>query len=433
MNEEPPEKVAKISEDEFRYKLSKELEDTIEILKERICNHDLSVTQAQNILHETCNDFRMKIDKLEEEAYGRLSASYAEEKTRLDQIYEEVTTKTTYEELSTEELENLVRRAKSVLLVDQSYDLVSYNKINFDNTISLNVNKVLCLNNFVPFTPKIPKIITINSERVYINLADEKEYEALSEKGFFNVIQYRAAIRNVSGKGDWIKCPVVRDNIGLYFVLPPIPPGEEFLLIVHARCNKKFSNWSKPAVFHTQGFDRCCTWKECPENISTTREYLVFGDNHRSVKKINDGGYATIIGSIRIPEKKICSWAIKIIKSENKDGNYMYFGVAPYDINQNIDTNHWELGWYFNCYSSTLCSGPPHNYWNKKYGPRFTEGKYVKEKSIIKITLDTNNGNLFFSLDDYDLGCAFEGIPLDKPLLPVVLIWCKGDIVELSF
>ena len=45
--------------------------------------------------------------------------------------------------------------------------------------------------------------------------------------------------------------------------------------------------------------------------------------------------------------------------------------------------------------------------------------------------MDTTKGNLSFALDGVNLGVAYKGIPLDKPLVPCVILWYAGDSVEL--
>ena len=45
--------------------------------------------------------------------------------------------------------------------------------------------------------------------------------------------------------------------------------------------------------------------------------------------------------------------------------------------------------------------------------------------------MDTIKGELSFSLNDENLGIAYEGIPLDKPLVPCVLLENEDDSVEL--
>ena len=45
--------------------------------------------------------------------------------------------------------------------------------------------------------------------------------------------------------------------------------------------------------------------------------------------------------------------------------------------------------------------------------------------------MDTAKGELSFVLNGVNLGVAYEGIPLDKPLVPCVILYCPGDSVEL--
>ena len=45
--------------------------------------------------------------------------------------------------------------------------------------------------------------------------------------------------------------------------------------------------------------------------------------------------------------------------------------------------------------------------------------------------MDTTKGELSFTLNSVSLGVAYEGIPLDKLLVPCVLLYHKGDSVEL--
>ena len=78
-----------------------------------------------------------------------------------------------------------------------------------------------------------------------------------------------------------------------------------------------------------------------------------------------------------------------------------------------------------------LCSGPPHNYRGKAYGPRKEGGGYVRTGDSVGVVMDTAKGELSFVLDGVNTGVAYEGIPLDKPLIPCVLLFYKGDSVEL--
>ena len=78
-------------------------------------------------------------------------------------------------------------------------------------------------------------------------------------------------------------------------------------------------------------------------------------------------------------------------------------------------------------------SGPPHNYSGKDYGPR--KGwldKYVHTGDAVGVMMDTTKGDLSFVVNGVDHGVAYEGIPLDKHLVPCVLLYFQGDSVELT-
>ena len=130
----------------------------------------------------------------------------------------------------------------------------------------------------------------------------------------------------------------------------------------------------------------------------------------------------------------MASWNVKILSSKDNNGGRIYVGVAPADIKSGSGLfNGNKCGWYFGCYSSTLCSGPPHNVKLKTYGPRKVGfGEYVRQLDSVGVTMDTTKGELSFTVDGADMGVAFDGIPLDKPLVPCVILFFKGDAVELG-
>ena len=90
-----------------------------------------------------------------------------------------------------------------------------------------------------------------------------------------------------------------------------------------------------------------------------------------------------------------------------------------------------NYGWYFHCWGSILYSGPPHKYRGKEYGPRKGYGQYVHKGDSVDVVMDTTKGDLSFALNGVNLGVAYEEIPLDKPLVPCVILKCGGDFVEL--
>ena len=78
--------------------------------------------------------------------------------------------------------------------------------------------------------------------------------------------------------------------------------------------------------------------------------------------------------------------------------------------------------------SSKLWSGPPHSYRSKEHGPRKKEGEYIHTGGSVGVVMDTSKGELSFALSGVNLGVAYEGIPLDKPLVPCVLLEKPGRL-----
>ena len=46
--------------------------------------------------------------------------------------------------------------------------------------------------------------------------------------------------------------------------------------------------------------------------------------------------------------------------------------------------------------------------------------------------MDTANGELSFVVNSVNFGVAYDGIPLDRPLVPCVVLKHQGDSVELA-
>ena len=246
----------------------------------------------------------------------------------------------------------------------------------------------------------------------------EVKYQVVMKKaGFFNrskVIIY---------EGTETKCSV--DNLEQW-------TEYEF----QSRCGYEggWGKWSGKTIMKTlsvrlpEGF----SWKECPDDVEWARKYSVNEMNPRIATKLNnDYGFCTVTGGTPLPLNNVTSWNIKILRSKNNDGSSIYIGVAPSDINQNEGYNYNSCGWYFYCYDSTLFSGPPHNYKEKKYGPRKGEGKYAQTGGSVGVVMDTIKGELSFAVNGVNHGVAFYVIPLDKPLVPCAIFWYKGDSVEL--
>ena len=173
-------------------------------------------------------------------------------------------------------------------------------------------------------------------------------------------------------------------------------------------------------------------WKECPDNVDEKKKYFIDEENPRVATNINQD-WCTIIGNTDLPPNKVTSWSIKVLKSGRNDGGCIYIGVAPHGIDQNSFNNRNNCGWYFDCYNSWLCSEPPHSYgWpGKEYGPRKGDGEYVHNGDSVGVVMDVSKRELSFIVDGVNHGVAYKGIPLDKPLVPCVLLYFADDSVEL--
>ena len=173
-------------------------------------------------------------------------------------------------------------------------------------------------------------------------------------------------------------------------------PETEHAFRVRAVVGNSVGEWSNVAeekmtqkeTFESSG------WKERPVYVGKWRKYSVDEENPRIATNIGDNDFCTIIGNASFAHNKVTSWSIKILKSKRDDGSEIWIGVAPSGINQN-ESNENKCGWYFACYSSTLISGPPHNYVVKEYGPRKEwGGKYVHTGDSVGVVMDTAKGEL---------------------------------------
>ena len=207
-------------------------------------------------------------------------------------------------------------------------------------------------------------------------------------------------------------------------------PDTEHTFRVRALHYNGVSEWSDVIKGRTsKKYFQECVWKKCPDDADWRLKYSIDEKNPRIATKTCGGGNyrSTIIGNAPIPPSKVTSWNIKILKSRWNSGGGIFIGVAPFDISQKEVNNLTECGWRIDCGTSFLYSGPPHRYWNKGYGP----SKRIQTGDSVGVVMDMTKGKLSFALNLVNHGVAYEGIPLDKPLVPCVLLEYEGDSIEL--
>ena len=175
-------------------------------------------------------------------------------------------------------------------------------------------------------------------------------------------------------------------------------------------------------------------WKECPASV--TDKNLCYSrpdsSNLRVAKKTDVSGsiYCNIIGDTPIPVGPASFWKVRIVKAFSSGGNEVFSGVAPTDIDQTVEKSYKSCGWYLRWGRGALYSGPPQRYHNRSYSDR----QNACSGSIVGHILDTTSrkvGKLSFVVNNKDAGVAYDNIPLDKPLVPCVLLHWAGDSVEL--
>ena len=409
--------------------LKEEVEKVVNALNKCLDSHDENKKEVLEKLHNMCEEQKKAIDDLEVKITSALETKFREEDRRLWAAMNNLQASISADEARISEA---LQRAKAELLVLQKYSL------NKREGLELKAEKEVTPEWFdQPRGLKVNKVS--NAGRIFLSPTRNAEQErVLVKNGLENAIAYKALLQK---KGERVggKEYSLRKEESCFSFAPDFLEAETtYTVKTKAKLQEKESEWSEEVVFTTPQFSECCGWKECPDNVVWKNKYSVDEKNPRVATKIIHGredycsygkGYSTIIGNTAIPLNKVTSCSVKTLKSD--DGCQIYIGVAPSDINQNKYCNLNKCGWYFSCYDSALCSGPPQNYNNKKYGPRKEEGEYVHDGDSVGVVMDTTKGELSFVMSGVNYGVAFEGIPLDKPLVPCVLLWVEGDSVEL--
>ena len=138
---------------------------------------------------------------------------------------------------------------------------------------------------------------------------------------------------------------------------------------------------------------------------------------------------AIALGEKKLEEGAVYEWKFRVEKAIEVGGGELCLGVAPHDIGtRNLDPDACG-GWFFGCYFANLRGE------NQRSGSKYVHGKpdgsYVKAGDEVGIVVDTVKGEISFVLEGENLGVAFKGIPLDKPLVPAVISCLNSNSVEL--
>ena len=423
-------------------------EELVEALDRRLDEHNENRMTVQEKNSAICAKLRQRIDELEESVNSATEERFLEEDNCIQEALNDLKTFMLSQEEEGEEdddddgkdeldngrdktLVKLVRNAKHSLFVKQTYGLVKKKGVKLQNLYELEVKREVLTEWLERTKPAELEVTKFSKGRVHLAFAHltPAEEGILSAKGLGDALAYEAVLYRGDNEGADVFSTSAVSKESLSFE-PDVFEAEATLSVkVRAVCQGKAEGWSGQAKFTTPKFADCCVWKECPADAAERARYTLAEGNRRRATMVGEL-YCTVAGTASFPLYKVTSWYIKIVSSLHGDGNGIYVGVAPFDA----ATGDWgnKRGWYLDCYSSTLRSGKPHDYNYKEYGPRKKSGEYVHAGDTVGLLMDAKRGELSFVLDGVNLGAAYEGIPLDKPLVPCVRFRNGGDCVELD-
>ena len=426
----PAPKRAAVSDEAFA-----ESVQVVNELNEKMTEAYANYEKVMLYVTQECAKLRAAVDNMEAELSRTLGAHYNEECGRLAALANAIQTEACGPESTGAMLPSLVNSARAELMVGSAYSLVKPKRDMKLTNYKLEISKAVSA---LCFRPRNVRVVSVSHGRVAAawDPVPQEQMAVLTEYKMAEGLQYRAEIYATDGTRDIKMCDfTTRENSFDRTVATEAFPCEStFRLHVRAETgeNGPAGDWSDFTDFTVPAWAAWCTLKKCPDTVEKNRRYDISGNTLRVATKIPNGnGWCTVIGTNPVPAAATVSWRVQVLASQSNNGCCIYIGAAPADIDQNVNENSSKCGWYYYCHDSTLFSGPPHSYCFVGYGPRKKNGEYVHNGSVVGVSLDTKTGSMKFLLDEVDLGKAFEGIPLDKPLVPSIILWHENDSVAL--
>lgn len=405
-----------------------------EALSERIESHDSSKEAAIEKLHTFCNSIRKQIDDIEIKITRELEENYTREDDKLQCALSELRTCIPEEsKIDFKEITKVIQKAKSRLLVKQTYNFIEKWELE-ENDIS-NLCELQVVKETLPewVYLKVPTNLKVSLEQDLFKLKfDPFTIDGQPVREIESMFTYKALFyKKGAEKGDLYNLER-HSEIDVYYTFTPLnfETNTEYVIRVCASYEGKDSDWGEMFIFKSRDFANVCAWKQQYDFDDPSKKYIVDSKNHKIVKYVGDTN-CTVTSNTPLPANAVTSWTVKIVNSQLNNGCSIFIGVAPKSVNHNDDGNHRKCGWYYDCYGSTLYSGPPYNCRNIPYGPRKDTGQYVHMGDTIGVTMDTEKGRLSFVVSGINYGVAFPKIPTDEPLFPCVVMGCQNDIVEI--
>ena len=423
---------------------TKSLEESLEKLEDFSPNNlenwedplEGEVNKVKTNISETFDSLRMILDKREKQLLTEVEQVY--DKNSLDGILKELTDtkEKIYDIISqgraieerdwgSSELKDMASQSLDVIsaseeltgdigrTIDRLSDSISLD-LSFDSTIIQGINS---LGEFSSTLTKFKQEISVVSSipgGVVLSWNPSplcERYQVKSQKCSDNT-------HSISYEGSETGCRI-----------DGLEHGKKYAFCVRGNVGGLWGSWSEKCTAHIRGQWEDCVWAKCIEGVDSELRYET--ELRVATKAKGTYGSSTVIGTSFLPESEVSSWKIRMLSSLRGDWGGVFVGVAPYTINKNDFDNFEKCGWYLGCYSLRLTSGPPHNYSCKYFGQMATRYKHLSTEDNVGVVMNTTKGELSFSVNGTNLGVAYEGIPLDEPLVPCVILTMGNDSVEL--
>lgn len=430
-SEETDKRYAEVRPDEIR----EEAFLLLNAYRERLSKHVADRISIQDSIHKACMAAREELDALEMRVSKALEAYFTAEDERIQRAMWDLRS-CTEEDMLGAKTAAALQRARAELLSEQTYRM-SVKQPDIAHMIELTaVNNLSRLPHRAPTDLKV-RASSNGRIEVHFNHLNSDEQRVLTEKGIVDQISYIVSMQPENDKTtcEYPATPTAPGSNTIGFQLShTVVTGKPYTVRVKAIYGQNDDNdpnsseWSEPTTF-VPTFARCCAWARPQENIAVERLYELIDPN--TARKLGEDCFTTtVIGTATLPRNKDSVWSIVVHEAQKNMGKGVYVGVAPYDVDVNVP-NQKKCGWYMYCLNQTLWSGPPFGYRSKKFSGS-TGGVFLGEVSLL---LNTTNkpASLAFKAGNWQgFYVAYKNIPMDKPLVPAVVIENVNTVVSIS-
>lgn len=426
-----------------------EVIETLDALRERLSRHTEDMRAMQDMIYNTFVTAREELNVLEERISREFEERFEAEDERVQKAMTDLLERAKEEEEEKEEkegegeeeeegeedltkvtIEDMLQKAKAALISEQKYHL-SVKPLELGSMAEFTAESNLAI--FTPRTPTDLKVRLSSDCCVEVEFShlNPDEQRVVTETGITDQITYVASMRP-EGDSTVYEYPISGD-MPLWFQFDcPAIAGSPHEIRVKALYRQPdcvtSSEWSEPALL-VPTFADCCIWARPHEDTAAERMYELLGRG--TVRKLGENGYTTTVtAAATLPPNVNLTWDVTVKKAHQNKGKGVYVGVAPYDVDPN-ESNQKSCGWYMYCFNQTLWSGPPFGYRSRRF--EGTTGSSFQGEVRLFFNSKRRPATLSVKLKNSPtLHLAYKNIPMDKPLVPAVVIEYVDTVVSIA-